>query len=371
MASASKESVEAVVIGAGVGGLVAARQLVERGHTVAVIESRDRVGGRLLSAPAGPGVALDLGATWFWPNEPRVMSLIAELGVPHHPHHIAGDALYHDQNGGIRLDGNPIDVPSGRFTAGADRLAEELAAQLPDGTLRLSTAATAIAEDAVGGLQVDLSTPGGPGQLQGEHVVLALPPALAIHRIALPATLPDRVRSLAGATPVWMGSIAKVVIRYDRAFWRDRGLAGSAMSHIGPMRELHDMSGPDGDPAALFGFAPLTVPGASAPNENDIRDQLRALFGADAPDPTDITVMDWSTEADTTPPGAARLGAYQLFGHPEYQVPTLEGRLHWASTETSPVAPGHIEGAIAAGERAAAAIDAALTDESALTRGRP
>jgi monoamine oxidase len=44
------------------------------------------------------------------------------------------------------------------------------------------------------------------------------------------------------------------------------------------------------------------------------------------------------------------------YAHPLYQEPAANGRLHWASTETAPVAPGHIEGAIAAAERAAAAI---------------
>ena len=50
------------------------------------------------------------------------------------------------------------------------------------------------------------------------------------------------------------------------------------------------------------------------------------------------------------------------YGHRRYQEPTAGGRLHWASTETAPYAPGHIEGAIAAAERAVAAI---TTDRAA------
>ncbi|MDX3229176.1 FAD-dependent oxidoreductase [Streptomyces sp. ME19-01-6] len=50
-----------------------------------------------------------------------------------------------------------------------------------------------------------------------------------------------------------------------------------------------------------------------------------------------------------------------LFGHSLYQRPTLDGRLHWASTETATDHAGHIEGALAAGERAAAAVLASRT----------
>ena len=34
----------------------------------------------------------------------------------------------------------------------------------------------------------------------------------------------------------------------------------------------------------------------------------------------------------------------------------MDGRLHWASTETATMTPGHIEGALVAGERAVRAI---------------
>ena len=61
-----------------------------------------------------------------------------------------------------------------------------------------------------------------------------------------------------------MGGITKVVARYADAFWRRSGLSGSAISHVGPMREVHDMSGVDGVPGALFGFVPARHP-ASRP----------------------------------------------------------------------------------------------------------
>ncbi|MEL6985876.1 MAG: FAD-dependent oxidoreductase, partial [Actinomycetota bacterium] len=87
-------AVDAVVVGAGMAGLTAARVLHDQARSVLVVESRDRVGGRLLTTSGADGAPLDLGATWFWPGETRVAALLQELGQPVHPQHLAGDAIF-------------------------------------------------------------------------------------------------------------------------------------------------------------------------------------------------------------------------------------------------------------------------------------
>jgi monoamine oxidase len=162
---------------------------------------------------------------------------------------------------------------------------------------------------------------------------------------------------VATRTSVWMGAVAKVVIVYDKPFWREEGLSGAAVTHAGPMREIHDMSGPEGTPAALLGFAPVGSRNP-APTEEQVRVQMREIFGPSALEPVEIVVQDWSRERFTSPPGVASLGSSEGFGHKVFQEATGHGRLHWASTETATVAPGHIEGAIAAAHRAVNAIAA-------------
>ena len=61
-------------------------------------------------------------------------------------------------------------------------------------------------------------------------------------------------------------------------------------------------------------------------------------------------------EAYTSPTGVETLVNYQLLGHPLYSHPALGARMHWATTETSPDSPGHVEGALASAERAADAV---------------
>ena len=54
-----------VVIGAGLAGLAAARELHRQGHEVVVVEARDRIGGRIWTSTHWPDMPLDLGASWI------------------------------------------------------------------------------------------------------------------------------------------------------------------------------------------------------------------------------------------------------------------------------------------------------------------
>jgi monoamine oxidase len=72
---------DVVVVGAGLSGLVAAREVVRAGHSVAVLEARDRVGGRMLNRPIAGGDVVDLGAEFIGPTQNHVRALVDELRI--------------------------------------------------------------------------------------------------------------------------------------------------------------------------------------------------------------------------------------------------------------------------------------------------
>jgi len=331
---------DVVVIGAGISGLAVAEALHRRGRTVTVLEARQRIGGRLLSDP------LDLGASWFWDGEQRVRAMTDRIGIATFPQHIRGDAMIDDRDSVHRYPGNPIDGPAHRFAHGAASLTDALAGQLPEGTVLMGQPVVEISDN--------LCVTTADASWQPEHVVIAVPPAVASTTIQLPRALPTNLLAVSLRTPVWMGDTIKVVAMYDEPFWRADGLAGAAMSRVGPMHEMHDLSGPDGSPAAIFGFARASQPDGL--EETDVCAQLARIFGSRAGVPQKLQIQDWSRERWTNPAASAAEyvpGApdHSLFGHAMFQQPQLDRRLHWSSTETATHYAGHIEGALEAAER--------------------
>lgn len=81
------------VVGAGYAGLVAARRLSQRGLTVAVLEARDRVGGRVWTADLTEDIRVDLGGMFIGPGQDASYKLAAELGVGTFPTFHDGHSL--------------------------------------------------------------------------------------------------------------------------------------------------------------------------------------------------------------------------------------------------------------------------------------
>lgn len=70
-----------VVVGAGLAGLVAARRLKSAGLDVVLLESRDRVGGRVWSPRLGNGEVVEMGGEWITTSQRAVVALAEELGI--------------------------------------------------------------------------------------------------------------------------------------------------------------------------------------------------------------------------------------------------------------------------------------------------
>lgn len=89
----SAQLVDVVVVGAGLAGLCAARELCRGGATVRLLEARDRVGGRVFSQQLSTGSVVELGAQWIGPGQDHMARLVQEFGLTPFPQHCAGDKV--------------------------------------------------------------------------------------------------------------------------------------------------------------------------------------------------------------------------------------------------------------------------------------
>ncbi len=130
---------DAVVIGAGLAGLTAARGLHTGGCDVVVLEARERVGGRTLDVelPGSRGERVEAGAQWLGPTHQRVAHLTAELGLATHPTYEEGDKLFELPTATVRYRGdtptlNPVVLADVRQAMlRFDRLARRVPLEAP------------------------------------------------------------------------------------------------------------------------------------------------------------------------------------------------------------------------------------------------
>src|SRR5881397_674688 len=92
---------DVVVVGAGLAGLSAAREVQRRGASVLVLEARDRVGGRTLNEPIGDGKVVEIGGQWVGPTQKRALAMISDLGLETFPTYVEGRNLF-ERRGRLR-----------------------------------------------------------------------------------------------------------------------------------------------------------------------------------------------------------------------------------------------------------------------------
>jgi len=458
-AASGARSADAIVVGAGISGLTAARKLAAAGKSVIVLEARDRVGGRMLNHDLGGGKVTEAGAEFVGPTQDHILALAKEVGVGTFKSYNTGKNVYYKSGqrstyddslptGAVPLDplidpdvikavlqldqmsqSVPVDAPwraqnaeewdsqtlwswfkenqinpqvQGVVSAATEAIFGAEARDISllftlfyiaasgneqnPGTFErnFNTSGGAQESRLIGGSQlialrvaqelggaVQLSSPvrrieqtssgvnviADSGTFNGKQAIVAVPPPLA-GRIQYDPLLPSIRDQL--TQKMGMGTLMKAEAVYDRPFWRDDGLNGQAVSDTGPIKVTFDNTPPDGSPGVLMGF----IGGHEARALGQLPyDQQRAAaiqsfvnyFGPQAKNPKDFFLMNWSTEEWTRgcPVSTLSPGVLYDFGS-ALREPV--GRIHWAGTETSTYWNGYMDGAVRAGERAAAEV---------------
>ncbi|RQS02766.1 FAD-dependent oxidoreductase [Burkholderia sp. Bp9002] len=96
---------DVVIVGAGLAGLTAARDLQLAGcESFLVLEARDRVGGRTLNYNVGGGYVTEVGGQWIGPGQTAVADLARELEVDTFPTYYEGKTVILGGNGRVEVD---------------------------------------------------------------------------------------------------------------------------------------------------------------------------------------------------------------------------------------------------------------------------
>jgi len=92
-AAARNSAVDVVVIGAGISGLIAARELERRGLSTTTLEAAQRIGGRCLRRKTIQNWWIDLGGQWIGKTHHLFSDLAQELKLSTFDSHFEGDSV--------------------------------------------------------------------------------------------------------------------------------------------------------------------------------------------------------------------------------------------------------------------------------------
>jgi monoamine oxidase len=191
-----------------------------------------------------------------------------------------------------------------------------------------------------------------------KKVIMAIPPVL-IKDINFNPNLPLKKSQL--LDKLSMGIVGKVFGIYEKPFWRKNGYSGQVVAdELNPFQTFFDASPANAEYGVLLAFCLANRARAFFSHPQKEREQIalqhfEKYFGAEAAKPIHYIDHCWAEEAWSKGCFAALYptGAWTNF---QDTLAEVQGHIHWAGTETSKVWYGYIEGAVRAGERAAAEI---------------
>ncbi|HEX8206912.1 MAG TPA: flavin monoamine oxidase family protein [Solirubrobacteraceae bacterium] len=236
-----------------------------------------------------------------------------------------------------------------RIAGGSQTVAFKIAEELGPGRVKLQSPVRRIEQDGAG---VTVRT--DKHVYAGRHVIVAIPPALA-GRIVYDPPMPMERDQL--TQRVGQGALTKVGAVYDKPFWREKGLNGTALSTDHLVNVTFDDSAEDGLPGAMVGFvggdnARIYARLTEAERRERVLGDFAAFFGDEARNAIEFFDTQWPEEVWSRggPVGIHGPGTLMEYG-PALRQPI--GRIHWAGTETSTYWNGYMDGAVRSGERAA------------------
>jgi len=341
-----------VIIGGGIAGLTAAYTLKKHGVEALILESNDRLGGRIYTK-SNRAHLFELGATWVFQDQ-VLKQLIKELGLELYPQYLQGDALIkYDPT--MAIQRSPTDaLMNGGFyhkvRGGTGAIIKALSDQLNADRILFNSRVIALAYQN----ETFTLTLNDGSKIASHSVIITAPPKVVADQIEI--TPPLNSYHLMHDTHTWMADAAKFTVLLDRDYWRSKKLSGFVYSNYGIIREIQDHSSDDGQTFGLLGF--LQPSGELISNlekrKQAVLRELNELFEIQESHILGYDDFLWS-EYFVDAQGKNyndKLMPHQNNGHSFFQQPHFDGHLFFAGAETSPTNPGYLEGAVSSAYRA-------------------
>ncbi|MBN9177974.1 MAG: FAD-dependent oxidoreductase [Microbacterium sp.] len=455
---------DVVIVGAGAAGLTAANQLKKAGLSVAVLEARDRVGGRLWTDVID-GAMLEIGGQWISPDQDALIETVDELGLDTFSRYRDGDSVYVGPDGAAHrftgemfpvapeteeaiarvtelLDAMVAEIDPDRpwahpkaaewdaisweewlrrqtdddeavrnlaFATGsamltkpthaisllesllmaasagsyshlvdadfildkrvvgglqqvpillAERLGDDVFLSQAVRTIEWSDAGVTVTTSPTTGVTGTATTDGSTGlTVRARHAILALAPVL-YDRISFVPALPRLQHQM--HQHISMGFVIKVHAVYDRPFWREQGLSGTAFSPYELSHEAYDNTNHGDERGTLVGFvSDLNADGvfelSAEERKQRILESLSHYYGPEALNPVVYFESDWGSEEWTR---GAYAASFDLGGLSRYGARLREaiGPIHLACSDLAGAGYQHVDGAIRMGRLVASQI---------------
>ncbi|KAL6364648.1 hypothetical protein LRP88_00618 [Fusarium phalaenopsidis] len=408
--ASNSQPFQVIIVGAGLSGLRAAREVHNAGLSYIVLEAMDHVGGKTLSVKAssnGKGV-VDMGAAWLNDtSQSAIYGLAKEFGFDLVEQRVGGVSLYQDHEGEMEPDQleqaeqllamigeyaekcdleNPSEGPDAKHLdsitvrdfadqfndAGASMLinaitrsnqafCHRLVEGLNPGSVKVSAAVWSITQKD-GGCVVETSD---GTSYRAEKVIVSVPTPL-YPLIRFDPGLPSSKKALSESTEG--GYYSKTVLVFDEPWWHAPNLSGEYSSADGPIAFTRDTCSPGDDQYSITCFHAGDTGRKWSKLSADERKQavlrdFRAAFGkvvGNVPDPISVIEKEWTKDewARGAPGPVMRPGV--LAGEAGKSISEPFGNIHFVGTETSPIWRGYMDGAVRSGVRGGKEVIAAL-----------
>ncbi|WP_331283455.1 flavin monoamine oxidase family protein [Pantoea sp. LMR881] len=242
-----------------------------------------------------------------------------------------------------------------RLVGGNATLISALASQLSADSLQCDTRLVRVELEGQRVISTLVGKDDSELQVASSHLILAMPPRLIESNVKFSPDPDTETLRRWKNTPTWMAPHAKFFAVYERPFWREAGLSGSAQSMAGPLIEIHDATTSSGN-AALLGFIGMPAAQRKKVGQKTIMtaatEQLKRLFGEEASTPLQVFIKDWAEDLFTST-ADDELGSGPIeAGNDEWFNSEWRHYISLAGSEFSQTEPGFLAGAVASSGRA-------------------